>query len=267
MARCKMSHARLRAVLLKYGHQCGEAWPKRALDLPFTFERAVAETLERGELLALLRHAWMDTDDAEEPAPLLTPAVDDMGASCIRDEADEAAEEADEEDSGEDEDEGMSEAELRDAVAELAQRLSSQRVVAVSTQVWDAESENAMEAVAMQRAGVLFSMYRVDCWWFASACFAMMRKLLMSPILVFVCDGTPAQLAVGFVISFATLIITFTWTPFVSPRLNRLHLYGLACQCITLYSPLPLRLSSEPNSPTPPQSLHQSLPNPWRRCR
>ncbi len=51
----------------------------------------------------------------------------------------------------------------------------------------------------------------------------MLRKLVMTSLLVFVYDGEPAQIAGGMVVTFVTVVATLSLQPFVTGGLNSLQ--------------------------------------------
>lgn len=73
----------------------------------------------------------------------------------------------------------------------------------------------------------------------------MLRKLLLSAGMLYIYQGSPLQLAVGFVVSFVFLIGTYAARPYVNANLNALQILGLSIQCFTLFCRLHLTLSAQ----------------------
>jgi hypothetical protein len=135
--------------------------------------------------------------------------------------------------------EAMPEDELRRSVLELAHRLVADEVLAFPVQVWnnhrdgEEDKDPSPEQILISRFGFLFVAYRVDCWWFEGV--EMLRKLLMTSVLVFIRPGTPGQLSVGAMITFFFLLLGLFWRPFCSSILNNLNNGTLIAQFLTLF--------------------------------
>ncbi len=133
--------------------------------------------------------------------------------------------------------------ELRRTVYELAHRLVADEIIAYPAQVWsnqrDGEEDDrkgkdpSPEQILISRFGFLFVAYRVDCWWFEGV--EMLRKLLMTSVLVFIRPGTPGQLSAGAMITFFFLLLGLFWRPFCSSILNSLNNGTLIAQFLTLF--------------------------------
>jgi hypothetical protein len=131
--------------------------------------------------------------------------------------------------------------ELRRSVLELAHRLVVDEVIAYPAQVWsnhfdveeDDDKDPSPEQILVSRFGFLFIAYRVDCWWFEGV--EMLRKLLMTSVLVFIKPGTPGQMSVGAMITFFFLLLGLFWRPFCSSILNSLNNGTLIAQFLTLF--------------------------------
>jgi hypothetical protein len=63
----------------------------------------------------------------------------------------------------------------------------------------------------------------------------MVRKLLMTSVLVFIRPGTPGQLSVGAMITFFFLLLGLFLRPFCSSSLNNLNTGTLIAQFLTLF--------------------------------
>jgi hypothetical protein len=133
----------------------------------------------------------------------------------------------------------MSEDELRRSVLELAHRLVADEVLAYPAQVWrnhrdgEEDKDPSPEQILISRFGFLFVAYRIDCWWFEGV--EMLRKLLMTSVLVFIRPGTPGQLSAGAMITFFFLLLGLFWRPFCSSTLDILNSGTLIAQFLTLF--------------------------------
>jgi len=123
---------------------------------------------------------------------------------------------------------------LRRQVARLAEKVVSKGVLG-----WNGEF-GEVESLAVLRAGFLFELYEVEYWWFEL--FEMMRKLIMTSVLVFVTAGGLAQILVGLIVIFASFVVTFGLKPYVSPNLDRCQLFSLGTQFVMLQYGLVLHL-------------------------
>ena len=102
----------------------------------------------------------------------------------------------------------------------------------------DVEEEEDVEPpkdqLLVSRFGFLFIAYRVDFWWWEGV--EMLRKLLMTSLLVFVMPGEPGQLAAAAMITFCFLLLNLTCQPFCTASLNSLSTFTLVAQFATLVS-------------------------------
>jgi hypothetical protein len=134
----------------------------------------------------------------------------------------------------------MDVAKLLSELQKLVVRMEQQRCLTVQDVAWDlrADCEDEVERVAVQRLGFLFVAYKPRIWWFEI--FEMIRKLIMASALVFVWEGSPSQVAAGFVVTLAALVATLLLNPFVNQKLGSMHVFSLIVQAITLLSGLML---------------------------
>lgn len=72
----------------------------------------------------------------------------------------------------------------------------------------------------------------MDYWYFELV--EMIRKLLMTAILIFLFPGTPAQIISGLVLSLVFLYIYMLTMPFRDPELDHLQISTLVAQHCTL---------------------------------
>lgn len=128
--------------------------------------------------------------------------------------------------------EGMSEQELRQALNAKGIELEAKNRIAVQGTVWSDDGD-AIERRAIARLGFVFLSYRCDMWWFELA--MMLYKLLMSSALIFLFQGTPSQVAAGFLITFAFLLMNILQRPFVNRGLFKMQVYALTIQTLNLF--------------------------------
>ena len=64
--------------------------------------------------------------------------------------------------------------------------------------------EQEAERVACERCGFIFKMYHADSWWCEIG--DMMRKLVLTGVMVFVARDSSVQIAVGCLVNFAVLL-------------------------------------------------------------
>jgi hypothetical protein len=101
----------------------------------------------------------------------------------------------------------------------------------------DAEEEDVeppKDQLLISRFGFLFMAYRINFWWWEGV--EMLRKLLMTSLLVFVMPGKPGQLAAAAMITFCFLLLNLMCQPFCTPGLNSLSTFTLVAQFATLVS-------------------------------
>jgi len=131
--------------------------------------------------------------------------------------------------------------EKRMLVRQLIHRLIQDDITAIPPLVWQstsAENEGEDAEISeddriMNRFGFIFVAYRVEWWWWESV--EMLRKLLMTSILIFIMPGTPGQLFTGAMIAFVFLILNLHIRPFCTAGLNSLSIISLIAQFLTLF--------------------------------
>mmetsp|Transcript_34696 Transcript_34696/g.81350 ORF Transcript_34696/g.81350 Transcript_34696/m.81350 type:complete len:657 (-) Transcript_34696:235-2205(-) len=94
--------------------------------------------------------------------------------------------------------------------------------------------ELLQEKKAVDRLGFLFLAYRPAMWWFEFM--EMMRKLVISSVLVFVWEGTASQVVFAFVVTLVFLLITMSLRPFSNKQLGTMYIFTLVVQSATLLS-------------------------------
>jgi len=110
---------------------------------------------------------------------------------------------------------------------------------------WERSEDRPEETRAVNRVGFLFLAYEVRFWYWELT--EMLRKLVMTALLVFVYDGEPAQIAGGMVFTFVFIIATLALQPFVTGGLNSLQAFSLSAQFLTLFVGL-MTIINEANS-------------------
>lgn len=219
--------------------RCYSSFSGRDVPRNLTLNDKAEGRLSKSQLELLANHEW---DFSEEGGPdtsqetLLRNMADGGDGHrrfSLEDEEElaeiEAAEAAPEEE--EEAPAPQSRGELEAKVLEIAAELESLGKVVLPALGWDGVLEG--EEAALDRIGFLFTMYEVKFWYFELV--EMVRKLLITAVLVFVFPRTPAQLAAGLVISFGSLIIYYSCRPFLSERLDGLQIFALITQCINLF--------------------------------
>ena len=63
----------------------------------------------------------------------------------------------------------------------------------------------------------------------------MIRKLILTSVLLFVYPGTPSQLITATSLGFALLVFTGKMQPFISPSVQTIHMFALTVQLFTLF--------------------------------
>jgi len=87
-----------------------------------------------------------------------------------------------------------------------------------------------------RRYGMFYSKYRSACWWWEV--FDLVRKLLLTAVLVFIATGSVLQVWVGIFISLFSLMMTVQFRPFVSWQLDVLAVTSQLCTLLTLIASL-----------------------------
>jgi hypothetical protein len=88
-------------------------------------------------------------------------------------------------------------------------------VLNVSPIEWNGEFGED-EEWALSRAGFLIDQYEVDYWWFEGL--EMLRKLLLTTLLIFLPEESVVQIVVALLISAAAFAFASSNRPFVNPK-------------------------------------------------
>ena len=83
------------------------------------------------------------------------------------------------------------------------------------------------------RMGLVLLAYRVELWWWHVV--DILHKFVMIAILRFVFRGSPAQLVLGALITFAFFVLHVAVEPYVSAALNSVQTICLLCQFLILF--------------------------------
>jgi hypothetical protein len=139
---------------------------------------------------------------------------------------------ADEDDveDGEDVD-NASDEEMRIWIMEMANDLLREDLIVMPFIYWDGSSERERQAIA--RVGSLFMAYKVSFWYFEL--FEMGRKLMMTSVMGFLLHGSAGQIAIGFLVLWASMQFTLQTQPYALSALNGMQIYALVAQCLTLF--------------------------------
>jgi len=98
------------------------------------------------------------------------------------------------------------------------------------------------EKLAHARMGVLYTAYHTQTWWFELV--DLLRKLLLTGLIVFVGTGSAAQVAVGTFICTLMAYVGIHLDPFLDPDLNRFNNLCLIQLNITLFIGLLLKVDT-----------------------
>jgi len=149
----------------------------------------------------------------------------------------------------------LSDVELWIAGRELCEKLIKDGVVVTPPITWNGEC-GSEEKLAAEMAGFLYSMYRVEFWYWEI--FEILRKLFIGAVLVHIHDPD-IRLAIGFTVSFLALLITFSARPFASAKLNNLILSGHSIQTLTLFHGLLLGIRAKAGSNSAVSKFEMSI--------
>ncbi len=114
---------------------------------------------------------------------------------------------------------------LQNKMRKLVESLLAKNVLPDPFLVWDPDSSDERERIAIRRIGTVFAAYSVATW-FWEMC-EMLRKLLLVGLLLFVSPGEPAQIGCGLLITLLFLFAQLIFQPFATKPMNQLQ---TACQ-------------------------------------
>ena len=121
----------------------------------------------------------------------------------------------------------------QEQIMKLAKTLYTAGITAIPAQVWNESTESIDEQRIVRRLGFVLVAYRVEYWWWEAL--EMLRKFLMTSLLIFVYPDDPAQMAAGLFITFCFLLANMTFQPFATPSLNTLQSFSMVAQFLTLF--------------------------------
>jgi hypothetical protein len=129
-----------------------------------------------------------------------------------------------------DEEVGLDKEDLIEILEDRAVAMVQKEAMNLPTLFWDPEV--TQEAKILSNVGMLLNAYEIKFWWFEI--FEMMRKLLMISVLTLL-DSTELYMVTGLIVTFAALVLTAQFRPYVDPRLDHLQSLSLIVTCITLF--------------------------------
>jgi Ca2+-binding EF-hand superfamily protein len=122
---------------------------------------------------------------------------------------------------------------LAQQVEEVAWNLKAQGVISHPPLEWDG-SLGPDELLAIFRLGFLLNAYQVSCWYWEIV--EMVRKLLLTGILVVAYDGSPSHLAGSLLTVFLFLVLHLQVDPYLNRGLNEFQRLILLSQFFTIFS-------------------------------
>jgi hypothetical protein len=114
---------------------------------------------------------------------------------------------------------------LENKMRKLVESLLAKNVLPDPFLVWDPDSSDERERIAIRRIGTVFAAYSVATWYWEMC--EMLRKLLLVGLLLFVSPGEPAQIGCGLLITLFFLFAQLIFQPFATKPMNQLQ---TACQ-------------------------------------
>ena len=121
---------------------------------------------------------------------------------------------------------------LAEQVEEVAWNLKRQGVLSLPALEWDG-SLGTRERLAIDRVGFLLNAYQVSCWYWEMV--ELVRKLLLTGILVVVYQGSPPHLAGALLTIFLFLCLHLTVDPYLNKGLNEFQRLILFSQFFTIF--------------------------------
>jgi hypothetical protein len=121
---------------------------------------------------------------------------------------------------------------LAEQVEEVAWNLKRQGVLSLPALEWDG-SLGTRERLAIDRMGFLLNAYQVSCWYWEMV--ELVRKLLLTGILVVVYQGSPPHLAGSLLTIFLFLCLHLTVDPYLNKGLNEFQRLILFSQFFTIF--------------------------------
>ena len=106
------------------------------------------------------------------------------------------------------------------------------------------------------RYGFIYSQYKPDAWYWEEI--ELLRKYILTSVIIFVKPGTTAQLATAFVITLCFLVLHVQTYAFDSPEENRTQLCGLTSIMLLLFSGILLRANKFTTEPSDDDDASQA---------
>ena len=144
--------------------------------------------------------------------------------------------------------------ELRHELTQRIMKLVKIGVLALPPMAWDGEDEDEQRAV--REIGSLFRAYRPTAWKFEL--FETFRKLLMVAMLLFIYEGKPLQVAIGFIITFIVIMYVQQGQPYSTTQLNTMAVFSFIGQLATLFYGL-LAMANDGDPDIDPDGIDQVL--------
>ena len=98
------------------------------------------------------------------------------------------------------------------------------------------------------RYGFIYSQYNPDAWYWEEI--ELLKKYVLTSVIIFVKPGTTAQLAAAFVITLCFLVLHVHTNAFDSPEENRTQFCGLTSILLLLFSGILLRANKHSTEPS-----------------
>jgi len=117
---------------------------------------------------------------------------------------------------------------MSEQIGQIAWKLKEQGVITLPALEWDGQL-GPEERVAIVRLGFLLNAYQVSCWYWEMV--EMLRKLLLTGVLVVVYKGSPPQLAGSLLTIFLFLVLHIQVNPYLNKGLNEFQRIILISQC------------------------------------
>ncbi len=121
---------------------------------------------------------------------------------------------------------------LAEQVEEVAWNMKRQGLLSLPALEWDG-SLGTREQLAIDRMGFLLNAYQVSCWYWEMV--ELVRKLILTGILVVVYQGSPPHLAGSLLTVFLFLSLHLTVDPYLNKGLNEFQRLILFSQFFTIF--------------------------------
>lgn len=119
------------------------------------------------------------------------------------------------------------------SLLEIGDEMIERSAISLPMLSWDADSADPHERQAVDQFGFLFKSNRVQVWYFEIL--ELLRKFLLTGVLVFVYPDTPEQIACGFVVTAFFFILYGKMNPFRQHGVNQMQNISMLTQAVTLF--------------------------------